>query len=168
MVWGWLGGPSRPSDSDLDELVAWQRRRQGQVAFGEPAGGIAGFSVSHHQALEASDVAIASRERVVRFADLRLSIALLRDRNLAHGFVERELGELAGPIERLCELRATVRAYLENGQCVSTTASLLRRDRKTIQRQLQAAEQILGRCVRDRSGELLIALRTAEILGRRD
>jgi hypothetical protein len=59
-----------------------------------------------------------------------------------------------------------LRAYLEHGQCVSTTATLLRRDRKTIQRQLQSAEELIRRCVCDRSGELLIALRTADIVGR--
>jgi hypothetical protein len=58
-----------------------------------------------------------------------------------------------------------LRAYLEHGQCVSTTAALLRRDRKTIQRQLQSAQELLRRCVSDRSGELLIALRTADIVG---
>jgi hypothetical protein len=62
------------------------------------------------------------------------------------------------------ELRATVRAYLEHGQCVSATAALLRHDRKTIQRQLHLAEQLLNHCLRDRSGELLIALRAAEIV----
>jgi DNA-binding PucR family transcriptional regulator len=62
------------------------------------------------------------------------------------------------------ELRVTLRAYLEHGQRVSAAAALLRHDRKTIQRQLHFAEQLLNHCVRDRSGELLIALRAADIL----
>jgi hypothetical protein len=164
-VWAWLGGPTPLPDDELDALIAWQRRREGEVAFGEPAGGLAGFSVSHRQAIEARAIAVATAERVVRFGDLHLLIALLRDRRLSQGFVERELGELAGPGERTRELRATLRAYLEHGQCVSTTAALLRRDRKTIQRQLQSAQELLRRCVSDRSGELLIALRTADIVG---
>jgi len=164
-VWAWLGGKIPLSDDELDSLLVWQRRRDGEVGFGEPAGGFAGFSVSHRQAVEARAIAVSTGERVVRFGDFHLLIALLRDRRLSRGFVERELRELAGPGERKRALRNTLRSYLEHGQCVSTAAALLRRDRKTIQRQLQSAEELLGRCVSDRSGELLIALRTADIVG---
>lgn len=163
-VWGWLGGDTRIGDDELDALVAWQRSRGGEVAFGEPDAGIAGFSQSHEQALEARAIAQATDHRAVRFADLRLMVALLRDNRLAKGFIERELGELASSGDRMGELRATLRAYLEQGQSVSATAALRRRDRKTIQRQLRSAERLIRHGVRDRSDELLIALRTADIL----
>jgi hypothetical protein len=101
---------------------------------------------------------------VVRFADLRLLAAVLRDGELATGFVERELGELDHPSERTRELRATLRSYLEHSQSVTATAALRQRDRKTIVRQLRAAEQLIDHTVSERSDELLIALRIAEIL----
>jgi hypothetical protein len=166
-VWGWLGGWPQLSDRELDELVAWQRSHEGRVAFGEPAEGIAGFSASHYQALEARSLASATGQNVVRFADVRLLIAVLRDSQLAKGLIERELGELDEPGERMAELRATLRVYLEQGQSVSATAALRRRDRKTIQRQLRAAEQLIHHYVRDRSDELLVALRASEILRHR-
>jgi hypothetical protein len=165
-MWGWLGGSARISDSDLDALVAWQRSRDGQVAFGEPATGIAGFAVSHHQALEARTIAVATGQRAVRFADLRLLIALLRHGDLAEGFVERELGELDEPSERMHELRETLRAYLEHGQSISATAALRGRDRKTIERQLRSSERMIKHRVSDRCDELLVALRLADILRR--
>jgi hypothetical protein len=62
------------------------------------------------------------------------------------------------------ELRETLRAYLEHSQSVSATAALRRRDRKTIERQLRAAEQLIQHHVSDRSDEVLIALRVADIL----
>jgi DNA-binding PucR family transcriptional regulator len=167
-VWGWLGGRSRLSEAELDELLAWQRSRDGRVAFGEPAEGIAGFSASHHQALETRDIANATGDGVVRFADVRLLIAVLRDSQLARGFIERELGELDHPSKRMKELRATLRVYLEQGQSVSTTAALRQRNRKTIQRQLQAAEQLIHHDVRDRSDDLLVAMRASEVLQRRN
>ncbi len=167
-VWGWLGGCSRLSDTELDELLAWQRSRDGRIAFGEPAEGIAGFSASHYQALETRGIASATGESVVRFADVRLLIAVLRDSELAKAFVERELGELDHADERMAELRATLRVYLEQGQSVSTTAALRGRNRKTIQRQLHAAEQLIRHDVRDRSDELLVAMRASEILRRRE
>jgi hypothetical protein len=163
-VWGWLGGPTRIREGDLDALIASQRSSDATVAFGEPASGIAGFAASHHQALEASAVAVATNQRAVRFADFRLLIAVLRDPDLAKGFVERELGELGHPSERMRELRETLRVYLEHSQSVASTAALRRRDRKTIERQLRTAEQLIHHHVSDRSDEVLIALRVAEIL----
>jgi hypothetical protein len=164
-AWGWLGGRTRISDGDLDAVVAWQRPRDdGQVAFGEPAAGITGFAASHRQALEAKTIAAATHQRAVRFADLRLLAAVLRDGDLAKGFIERELGELDHPSERMRELRATLRAYLEHSQSISATAALRRRDRKTIVRQLRSAERLIHHRVCDRSDELLMALRIADIL----
>jgi hypothetical protein len=163
-AWGWLGGNSRISEEDLDALIASHGSPEMTVAFGEPAEGIAGFATSHHQALEARAIAVATCHRAVRFADFRVVIAVLRDGELAKGFVERELGELDGPSERMWELRETLRAYLERSQSVSAVAVLRRRDRKTIERQLRSAEQLLHHPVSDRSDEVLIALRVADVL----
>ena len=163
-IWGWLGGQTRIPEGDLDALIASHRPSDVRVAFGEPAEGIAGFRISHQQALEASAVAVATNQRAVRFADFRLLIAVLRDSDLAKEFIERELGELARPSERMRELRETLRAYLEHSQSVSATAALRRRDRKTIERQLRSAEKLIHHRVSDRSDEVLIALRVSEIL----
>jgi sugar diacid utilization regulator len=163
-----FGGRTQIPDSDFDALVRWQNSREGQVAFGEPAPGNAGFAASHHQALEARTIAVATSQHAVRFADVRLLSALLRDGDLAKEFIERELGELDDPSERMRERRETLRAYLEHGQSVSATAAVRRRDRKTIERQLRSAELLIHHRVSDRCDELLIALRIAAILRHRD
>jgi sugar diacid utilization regulator len=163
---GWLGGRTRISEAELDALVASQGSVDASVAFGEPPEGTAGFAVGHHKALEARAVAVATNQRAVRFADFRLRIAVLRDDDLAKEFVDRELGELARPDERMRERRETLRAYLEHGQSISSTAALRRRDRKTIERQLRSAEQLSRHRVSDRSDEVLIALWVTEILRR--
>lgn len=163
-TWGWFGGRTGVSGSDIEALVASEGSWDGHIAVGEPAAGIAGFAASHHQAVEARTIAVATDQRTVHFGDLRLLLAVLRDRDLAIAFIERELGELDRPGERMRELRATLRAYLEHGQSVSATAALRRRDRKTIERQLRSAEELIHHRVSDRSDELLIALRIAEIL----
>lgn len=163
-MWGWLGGRTRMSEADFDALIASQGASDGSVAFGEPADGMAGFAASHRQALEARTIAVATNQRVVRFADVRLLIAVLRDEALANAFIERELGELARPTERMRELRETLRAFLEHGQSVSAAAVVRRRDRKTVERQLRSAEQLLHHRVSDRTDAVLIALRVAEIL----
>jgi hypothetical protein len=163
-AWGWLGGQTRMSDHDLDAVIASQGSSQATVAFGEPAEGIAGFAASHRQALEAGAIAIATNQRAVRFAEFRILIAVLRDGDLAKAFIERELGDLGHTTERMRELRETLRAYLEHSHSVSATAAVRRRDRKTIERQLRSAEQLIHHGVNDRSDAVLIALRVAEIL----
>lgn len=163
-IWGWLGGETPMSDADLDALVASHSSSDTRIAFGEPGEGIAGFAVSHHQAREARAVAAANNQRAVRFADFRLLIAVLRDADLAEEFIKRELGELHLPTERMRELRETLRAYLEHSQSVSSTAALRKRDRKTIERHLRSAEQLIRHRVSDRSDAVLTALRVAEIL----
>jgi hypothetical protein len=64
------------------------------------------------------------------------------------------------------ELRATLRAYLENSQSISAAAALRQRDRKTVVRQLRSAERLIHHRVSEGSDELLMALRIAEILRR--
>lgn len=167
-AWGWLGGKSRILDDELDTLLSSLGASDSSVALGEPAEGIAGFVTSHHQALEARGIAAATNERAVRFADLRVVIAVLRDVELAKGFIDRELGELDRQNERMWELRETLRTYLEHSQSVSATAALRQRDRKTIERQLRSVEQLMHHRVSDRSDEVLLALRIAEILRCRD
>lgn len=167
-TWMWLGGSTRMSDADLNALIASHGSSDGSVAFGEPAQGIAGFAATHLQALEARAIAVATNQHAVRFADFRLLIAVLRDGDLAKGIIARELGDLDHPSERMHELRETLRAYLEHNQSVAATAALRRRDRKTIERQLRSAEQLINHRVSDRSDEVLIALRVAEILQHRN
>lgn len=164
VTWGWLGGSTRISEADLDTLTASHDAVDLTIAIGEPAGGMAGFAASHQQAREARAIALAINERAVRFANLRVLIAVLRDGDLARGLIEHELRELDRPNERMCELRDTLRAYLEHGQSVTATAALRQRNRKTIERHLRSAEELMHHCVSDRSDEVLIALRVAEIL----
>jgi len=163
-LWGWLGTRTRIAEDDIDALLASQRDAHATVAFGEPAEGIAGFATSHQQALEARAVAAAAGQTAIRFGDCRLLIAVLRDDELAKGLIERELGDLDRPGERMHELRETLRTYLEHSQSVSATAALRRHDRKTIERQLRAAEELINHRASDRPDDVLVALRVAEIL----
>jgi hypothetical protein len=167
-TWAWLGGRTRISEDDFDALIARQGSSDTRVAFGERAEGIAGFAASHQQALEAKAVAVATDQSTVRFGDFHVLIAVLRDRDLAEELVEHELRELGAPTDRMCELRETLRVYLEHSHSVSATAALRRRNRKTIERQLRTAEQLIHHRVSDRSVEALIALRVADVLRNRD
>jgi hypothetical protein len=163
-TWAWLGGRTRMSEDELDAIFASEASSDARIAFGEPAAGISGFAATHHQAREASVIAITTNQSAVRFADYRVLIAVLRDLDLAKEFIEYELGELERPGKRMSELRETLRLYLEHSQSISATAALRRRNRKTIERQLRTAEELIHHRVSERSVEVLMALRVAEIL----
>jgi GGDEF-like domain/PucR C-terminal helix-turn-helix domain len=158
IAWGWLGGERPMSDTDLDALVSWQRSREGRVGFGEPAFGLEGFRSSYRNALAAWRIVCALHLPVVRFADESLLIAVTRDHQYAHIFVEHYLGPLSEP------LRQAVRAYVELGQNVASASARLGRSRRTVERQLRRVEDVLGRPIRDCASELLIATRAADVV----
>jgi hypothetical protein len=158
VAWGWLGGETSMSDTDLDALVSWHRSREGRVGFGEPAIGLDGFRSSFSNALAAWRIACALHLPVVRFADESLLIAVTRNHHYAHIFVEHYLGDLSEP------LRQAVRAYVELGQNVASASARLGRSRRTVERQLRRVEDRLGRPIRDCASELLIATRAADVV----
>jgi hypothetical protein len=158
VAWGWLGGATRMSDADLAELVAWQRTREGRAGFGEPAIGLEGFRSSHRDAVAAWRIACALDWPAVRFADEALLIAVTRDRHLVRVFIDRYLGGLTEPLQQ------AARTYIESGQNVASAAARLGRSRRTVERQLRRVEDTLGRPIRDRASELLVAIRAAEVM----
>jgi DNA-binding PucR family transcriptional regulator len=87
-----------------------------------------------------------------------LMIALLRDRDLARVFLDRELGELAAAGQRQDDLRHVTRTYLESGQSTVATASKLGCNRRTVERKLKQAEGLIGHLLWQRSAEVLLAL----------
>jgi hypothetical protein len=165
LTWAWLGGSTSLRSGELDDLAAWQRDHDGRIAFGEMASGVEGFRSSHEMAIEAWTVGQGGPERVIRFADVALPVALLRDASLAHLFINRELGALGATDSRATTLRQTLRVYLEHRQSVSTTAAMLGHDRKTIQRRLATVEGILPTALNERSAEVRIALRLVDAVG---
>jgi hypothetical protein len=163
-VWGWLGASDAIGCDAVLELVAWQRVQGRRFAFGEPAAGMAGFRLSHEQAVDARAVALATGQPVVRYDDVALVALASRDRRLAAAFVARELGELAGSGSRLREPRETLRVYLENGHSVKTTQVLRGLNRSTVSRHLSRAQGALHHRIATRGPELLVALRLADYI----
>jgi hypothetical protein len=162
--WMWIGGDHVPADALIELVSAWHRELGAAVAFGEPAALLQGFRATHDEALEAWAVASAVEDGIVRYRDVALLIALLRDRSLGQMFLDRELGPLAGSGKRETDLRHVAQAYLESAQNTVATASKLGCNRRTVERKLQQAELLLGHLLRQRSGEVLVALRLAKVI----
>jgi len=196
-VWAWLGGRERFVVGEIERAVlaaitreeagqgeeagqseqAGQSRKQGQgvlFAIGEPAGGLAGWRLTHRQAQAALTVALrrngisrngtpAQGVTFTRYADVALLAGVLKDEALAKALIEIYLSPLedsrgSGPV-----LRQTLRAYLDAERSVSSAAIALGVVRKTVESRLHTIEERLGRTLHPCPAELEVALLLDEL-----
>jgi hypothetical protein len=151
-IWAaWLGGRRpMPAATPTDSPVF--------VTVGEPAAGLEGWRFSHAQAKAA--LPLAERHGpVVRFLDVALEAAILRDELIATSLRRRYLEPLAGGRDGGELARATLRAYFAAERNVSSTAAALGVDRRTVRNRLAAIEDLLGGPLNGSAADLEIALR---------
>jgi hypothetical protein len=163
-VWAWFGTSRRGNRDELHDRTWTQRAGRTRYAVGEPAWGIAGFRDSHEQALAADRVAVHLSRTVTRYDDVALEAALLCDVRAARRFVDRELGPLTSADARIAVLRDTLAHYLRSGLNAAATAAVLHVSDRTIAYRIRGIEDLLGRSVLARSGELAAALRVHRVL----
>jgi hypothetical protein len=157
----WIGG-SRPLDPEL--LDAALRAVDGghRLSLGEPGTGLAGWRRTRRQAEAACLVAERGSAALVRYRDVALVAAALRDPDLSHFLVETYVAPLD---DDRFSLGQTVRTFLELGGNVSSAGAALGIARQTVASRLQAAEARLGQPLRECSAQLETALRFAELDG---
>jgi PucR C-terminal helix-turn-helix domain/GGDEF-like domain len=160
-VWGWLGGKRRLAVADIERLL--QAGEDVVLAVGEPRKGVDGWRLTHRQAQAALLVALRSRERLTRYADVALLAAALRDDVLARWLVETFLSPLDSQRDRGAALRETLRCYIAAGRNVSKVAVELGVKRQTVEHRRQTVEQVLGRELPTCLAELEVALRLEEL-----
>lgn len=151
-VWCWVAADALPE--------RWQHTPDPalvRVTVGGPAEGAEGFALAHREARATQAVALEQvRPRpVTAYADVTALIMMARDHEAAWRFVVRTLGGLAKP--GAGRLRETVRHVLTEGGTESV-ASALRVHKNTVRYRVAQAERLLGRPIRERAGDLLLAL----------
>lgn len=157
--WAWLGSREPFAMSDLDDLRGLTVLPQSTLAFGEPAAGLDGWRLSHHQARAAFSIANNSDQRLVRYADVALLASTLQDDLLTTSLERLYLAPLAQERdggEALCE---ALRAYFASGRNISSAAAALGVNRRTVSKRLRAVERILERPIDLSTAELEAALR---------
>ena len=127
------------------------------IALGEPAQGLAGWRLTHRQAAGALSIA-ERRAKPVRYADVSLLAAALRDELLAASLRRLYLEPLEAERDGGAILRDTLRAYFDCGRNVTSAAATLGVDRKTVTARLRGAEQHIGRPLGGCAAELQTAL----------
>ena len=165
-VWAWLGGRG-PLDFDEVEGAANSFCPPGlSFALGENGEGVAGWRLTHRQARAAMPVALRSSGRLVRYADVALLTAMLRDELLATSLRQLYLTPLESDPRKGTVWRETLRAYLAADRSVSSAAAELGVNRHTVANRLRTIEEKLGRPLGACGAEVNAALRFEELEGR--
>jgi PucR-like helix-turn-helix protein/diguanylate cyclase with GGDEF domain len=161
-VWAWLGSRRRPGPAEVCDGIAASWSEGMPLAVGEPAAGVAGWRLSHRQAISAFPIA-ARQASLVRYADVALLASTLKDDLLATSLHQLYLAPLEADRDGGRTLRATLRAYLAAGRNLSAAAAALGVSRQTVSKRLQAIEGHLGRYLDGCMAELEAALQLEEL-----
>jgi hypothetical protein len=162
-VWAcWLGG-RHPVESGIAiralESIPLERVF---VTIGEPGEGLAGWRLSHRQAKAALPIAERRAEASLRYADVILSVSILRDDLVAASLRQLYLDPLEATRDGGSVARETLRAYFAAERNVSSTAAALGVNRRTVTNRIRAIEDLYGRPLGEFATELEIALRLAD------
>jgi len=166
-VWAWIPA----ADIDIDDLAHRMDEHRGalRAAIGEPASGVSGFRLTHHQARQAQSLAMAADPADARplLASSQLGpLALVAsDADGVRAWVHNVLGGLAEDDENNARLRETVWAYLSSGSSPNTAAAELHLHKNTIQYRIRKAEEARGRPFEDGRLDVEVALLACRLLG---
>jgi PucR C-terminal helix-turn-helix domain/GGDEF-like domain len=165
-AWAWLPlgirdrfDAAAASTADLDGDL--------HVAFGDAVKGIAGFRLTHAQAIAAQAVTLAgdSRPRVVSYPEVAPVAMMLATPDLLRAWVLSTLGALATDDEHHARLRDTLLVFLDTGGSYKATAERLVLHKNTVQYRIHKAQESLGRPVGDSRHNVELALQASRWLG---
>ena len=147
-------------------LAAMQPPPGVEAAFGSARWGLAGFRLTHREALEAKRVGRAIGQALTTYDEVGVLALASRDGELARAFMERHLGALAAEDEKNGVLRETLRIYLQERGSPAATAARLGLHRNTVVKRIQKVEESLDASVDRGSLNLRVALELARIAPR--
>ena len=161
VLWAWLGARAAIDPGDLLRRLPSFQGDGMHVAFGEPGESVAGWRLTHRQAVAALRVAECGPDPAVRYSEVALLAAVMRDELLVTSLSELYLQ----PLSRRPDgdhLMCTLRAYSRAETNISSTAAALGVSRQTVRNRLQAVEGLFERPLRDCLTDIQLALRLAE------
>jgi DNA-binding PucR family transcriptional regulator len=166
-AWAWL--PLGIRDK-FESAAAITASVDGDVhfAFGDPVKGIAGFRLTHQQAVASQAVALAAgpaAPRAVAFSEVAPVAMMLGSTELLRGWVLSTLAGLATDDEHQARLRDTLAVFLQTGGSYKATAEKLTLHKNTVQYRIRKAEESLGRPVAGDRHDVELALQVGQWLG---
>jgi len=167
-VWAWLGGSQKLTVTDIERLLATNGLAGVPLAAGEPARGIEGWRQTHRSARVAH---LVTRCRphggITRYLDVALEATALQDEALGAALIEGYLSPLDDEHGGGLARRRTLRAIFDAEHNISSAASALKVDRRTVHRWLGEIERRLGYRLHEHQAEIEIALRVEHLRGDR-
>ncbi|MGN6258725.1 MAG: PucR family transcriptional regulator [Solirubrobacterales bacterium] len=158
----WLGGRRPLETEEALRVMSDVSPRPVVLGLGEPGEGILGWRLSHRQAKAALPIAERQGRPVLRYADVAVLAAILRD-DLGRTSLRQLYLE---PLERTRDGgkagRETLRAYFASHRNASSTAAVLGVDRRTVTNRLRAVEELFGRPLEEFATDLEVALGLAD------
>jgi DNA-binding PucR family transcriptional regulator len=136
-------------------------------AFGDPVKGVAGFRLTHQQAIAAQAVALAggSPPPAVAYGEVAPVAMMLGSADLLVTWVRSTLAGLAADDEHHARLRETLLVFLDTAGSYKATAERLMLHKNTVQYRIRKAEESLGRPVAQDRQHVELALRASHWLG---
>jgi len=168
ICWGWLGGRARFDAVELQIVAGIPLSERTAVACGEPSCGFDGWRQTHLQAAAALGVAERRTGRPVRYADVALLAAVLKDDLTLASLRGLYLEPLRQERDHGESSKKTLRAYFAARGNASSAAAALGVNRRTVSNRLAAIEELLGRPIDAASAEIETALQLDEIAGADD
>jgi DNA-binding PucR family transcriptional regulator len=162
-AWAWLPLGIR----DTFDAAACDTEAGIHFAFGDTAKGVAGFRLTHQQAIAAQAVVLAagSPPPVVTYRQVAPVAMMLGSADLLRAWVRSTLGGLATDDEHHARLRSTLLVFLQSGGSYKTTAERLVLHKNTVQYRIRKAQESLGRPVGSDRNDVELALQAAHWLG---
>lgn len=153
-MWAWLALSELPdtvTDTGIDPTAV-------RVTLGVGGSGLDGFVAAHLDAQAAQRVALAPgrRQPVTAYDDVAALVLVSHDPAAAERFTRTTLRGLADPSQS--RLRETVREVLTSAETADRLAERLGVHKNTIRYRMAQAERLLGHPLRERAGDLLLAL----------
>jgi DNA-binding PucR family transcriptional regulator len=165
-AWAWL--PLGIRDK-FDATAASMADLDGDLhlAFGDAVKGVAGFRLTHQQAIAAQAVALADgpAPRVMNYGEVAPVAIMLGSADLLRAWVLSTLAALATDDEHQARLRDTMLVFLDTGGSYKTTAERLMLHKNTVQYRIRKAEESLGRPVGNDRHDIELALQASHWLG---
>lgn len=158
-AWAWLGARRALAFEEVERTFAQRLPAEATLAVGEPARGLAGWRLTHRQALAAMSVAAHGERALTRYADVALLASAMQDELLATSLRQFYLEPLEAERDRGEVARETLRAYFAAEQNVSSTAAALGVKRHTVTNRLRVVEERIGGPLGACAPDLEIALR---------
>lgn len=163
-VWAWLGRRDKPQAGQVEKLVTTRWPERVSLAIGEPARGLAGWRLTHHQAKAAFAIAMRRPGNLIRYTDVATLASMARDELLSASLRHVYLAPLSDAPDGGAILRLTLRAYFDAGRNGASTAAALKVSRQTIQNRLKSVESRVGRPLSACASEIETALALDDLL----